>query len=66
VLHAGRVERRAPPALVVLRELDVVALTVHPDDDVSDAAPGVEPAVEAGDGRMARCGAQGGEPYGGA
>ena len=38
--------RISPAAFVVLGELDVVALAVHPDDDVTDAAPGVEPAVK--------------------
>src|SRR5262249_16341717 len=46
MLHAGRVERRPPAALVVLRQLEVEALTVHPNSDVADAGPGVEPCVE--------------------
>src|SRR5439155_18849281 len=46
VLHTTRVERRAPATLVVLGQLQIVALPVHPDDDVADAAPRVEPAVE--------------------
>ena len=36
VLHPGRVERRAPALLVVLGQLEVVALAVHPDGDVPD------------------------------
>src|SRR5438128_1968945 len=43
VLHPGRVEGRPPALLVVPRELEVEALTGHPDGDVSDAGPGVEP-----------------------
>jgi len=46
VLHPGRVEGRSPPALVVLSQLEVEALPVHPDGDVTDAAPGVEPDSE--------------------
>jgi hypothetical protein len=61
VLHARRLERRAPPALIVLRELHVVAVAVHPDNDVTYAAPGVEPAVDGGEGGMVWCGMQGGE-----
>jgi hypothetical protein len=46
VLHAGDVERRPPSALVVLRQLHVVALPVHPGGDVPDPGPGGEPRVE--------------------
>jgi hypothetical protein len=46
MLHPGRVERRAPAAHLVLRQLQVVALAVHPDGDVADAEPGVEPGPE--------------------
>src|SRR4029450_3671894 len=46
VLHPGRVERRAPAALVVARELEVEALVRHADCDVADAGPGVEPCAE--------------------
>jgi len=46
VFHARRVERGAPSSLVVLRQLKVEALTVHPDGDVADAGPGVEPKAE--------------------
>jgi hypothetical protein len=46
VLHAGRVERRAPAAFVVLGQLEVEALAVHPDGDVPDAGPGVEPGAQ--------------------
>src|SRR5262245_12374216 len=45
-LHAGRVERRAPAALVVLRQLEVEALAVHPHGDVADAGPGVQPGAQ--------------------
>jgi hypothetical protein len=34
---SGRVEGRAPTSLVVLNQLQVEALTVHPDGDMSDA-----------------------------
>jgi hypothetical protein len=46
VFHPGRVEGRAPALLVVPRELKVVAVVRHPDGDVPDAGPGVEPAAE--------------------
>jgi hypothetical protein len=46
MLHPGRVERRALAAFVVLRQLGVETLTVHPDGDVADAGPGVEPGAE--------------------
>src|SRR5262249_7608697 len=39
VLHARGVKRRAPTALVVLGQLEVKSLTVHPDGDVADAGP---------------------------
>jgi len=42
----GGVERRTPAALVVLRELEVEALVVHPAGDGADARPGVEPGAE--------------------
>jgi len=62
VLHAGGEEGGAPPALVVLRKLDVVvALAVHPDHDVADATPAVEQAMEGGEGGMAWCGVEGSE-----
>jgi hypothetical protein len=40
--------RRSPPPtpLVVLGQLKVVAQAVHPDGDVADAGPGVEPRAE--------------------
>src|SRR5438445_9571177 len=46
VLDTTRVERGAPAPLVILGQLQIVALPVHPRGDVADAAPGVEPAVE--------------------
>jgi hypothetical protein len=46
VLHSRPVERRAPAALGVLRELKVEALTGHPALDVADPAPGVAPGAE--------------------
>jgi hypothetical protein len=46
MLHAGRVEGRAPAALVVLRELQIKAWAVHAHRDVADAGPRVEPGSE--------------------
>src|SRR5215510_14319777 len=43
VLRAGRVERRAPAAVVVLSQLEVVALAMHAHRDATDAGPRVEP-----------------------
>jgi hypothetical protein len=40
------VERRAPAALVILGELKVEALSVHPDGYVADARPGAEPLAQ--------------------
>src|SRR4030095_7790469 len=45
-LHPGGEEGRAPAAVVVLRQLQVVALAVHPDGDVPDPGPGVEPGPQ--------------------
>jgi hypothetical protein len=46
MLHPGRVEGRAPAALVVARELEIEALARHPHGDVPDPGPGVEPGAE--------------------
>jgi hypothetical protein len=46
VLHPGRVERRAPAALVVAGQLEIVALAGHADRDPADAGPGVEPGAQ--------------------
>src|SRR5262249_11005874 len=51
---AGRVERRPPAALVVLGQLEVVPLAVHPDGDVADAGPGVEPGAQRPEGPVVR------------
>jgi len=45
VFHPG-VERRAPAALVVPRELKVEALVRHADSDPPDASQGLEPCAE--------------------
>ena len=42
MLHPRRVERRAPAALVVLRQLQIEALAVHSDGHVADAGPRVQ------------------------
>src|SRR5262249_45256426 len=46
VLHAGRVEGRPPAALVVLGQLEVEALAVHPGSDAPDTGPGIEPGAK--------------------
>jgi hypothetical protein len=46
MLHPSRVEGRSPSLLVVPRELQVVALASHPDGDVPDPGPRVEPRAE--------------------
>ena len=45
VLHPGRVEGRAPPAIVVLRQLQVEPLAMHARGDVADARPRIEPGA---------------------
>jgi hypothetical protein len=50
-----------PAALVVLRELEVVALAVHADGDGTDAAPGVGIGAERVEGAVIRGHGQGGE-----
>src|SRR5262249_27442310 len=54
MLHARRVERRTPAALVVLGQLKVVTLAVHADGDVADTGPGVEPCAERPEGSVIR------------
>src|SRR5262245_61172192 len=46
VLHSGRVEGRPPAALVIPRELKVVALVSHADRDPPDARPRIEVRAE--------------------
>jgi hypothetical protein len=46
MFHPGRVERGVPAGLVVLGQLEIEALAVHPDGDPADAGPGVEPDSE--------------------
>jgi hypothetical protein len=54
VLHPRRIERRPPTSLIVLSQLQVVALAVHPDSDVSDTSPGVQPDAESLEGAVIR------------
>src|SRR5262249_50938698 len=42
---SGHIERGAPVAVAILRELKIPALASHPDDDEADAGPRVEPVV---------------------
>jgi len=46
--------RRTPAAVVVLRQLQVESLTVHPDGDMADTTPGVEPYGERPEGAVVR------------
>src|SRR6185369_5862068 len=46
VLHARRVKRGAPASVVILSELKVVALAMHPHGDVPDAFPRVQPGAK--------------------
>ena len=62
VFHPGRVEGRSPAALVLARELQIVALSRHPDDDVSDPGPRVEPGAESVERATARGHRAPGEP----
>ena len=52
VFHPAPVERGSPAALVVLRQLEIEALAVHPDCNVADADPGVEPGTEGVEGAV--------------
>ena len=54
MLHAGRVERRPPPALVVAGELKVEALVGHADGDTSDPGPRIEVGAEKKKGTVSR------------
>src|SRR5262249_14005085 len=62
VFHAGCVERRPPPAFVVLGQLKVVALAVHPGSHAPDACPGVDPRAERPDSTVIRWPLKAGEP----
>src|SRR5262249_56164388 len=45
-LHAERVERRAPASVVVLGQLQVVALAMHAHGNAPDPRPRVEPRAQ--------------------
>jgi len=47
VFHPGRVEGGPPAPIIVLRELEIVALAVHADRHMTDALPRVQPRYEA-------------------
>jgi len=64
VFDPARVERRAPSALVVARELEVVALAVHADCDVADPGPRVEPRAESPQGAVVGRAREAGEAEG--
>ena len=49
VLHPGRVEGCPPALLVILGELEIVALAGHADRYVPDARPRVEPGAAPGE-----------------
>jgi hypothetical protein len=61
-VHPSRVERRPPAALVVPRELEVVALVRHADRDVPDPSPGVEPGPQRPEGEVVGRSGKSGEP----
>src|SRR5262245_43769643 len=63
VLHAGGVEGRAPASPVVLRQLQIEALAVHPDGYVADACPGVQPGAERPECAVIRGHGKSGEPH---
>jgi hypothetical protein len=46
VPHPARVERRPPAAIVVLSQLQIVALAVHANRDAADAGPRIEPRAQ--------------------
>jgi hypothetical protein len=46
VLHPRRVERCAPATLIVLSQLQIIALTVYPHGDVPNPGPRVQPGAK--------------------
>jgi len=42
----GRVEGRAPTSIIVLSQLQVITLPVHPHCDVPGTRPGVQPCTQ--------------------
>jgi len=46
VLHSRRVERRAPTPVIVLGQLQIVALAMHPHGHSPDAGPRVQPGTQ--------------------
>src|SRR5437660_10165280 len=54
VLHARRVEGRAPATVVVPRELEIVALTRHAGCNPTNAGPRIEPPAEGAQGAVVR------------
>ena len=46
MLHPGRVESGPPASVIVLSQLQVVALAMHPHRDMSNPGPRVQPRAE--------------------
>jgi hypothetical protein len=64
VRDAGDVERRAPPPVAVLRQLQIPALVMEPNGNEPEAGPGVQPAVQ--EPQLGRAGREPEEAEGGA
>jgi hypothetical protein len=54
VLHPRRIERRPPASIILLSQLQVIALAVHVHCDVSDPSPRVQPRAESVEGAVRR------------
>ncbi len=46
MVHAGGVEGRSPASVIILSQLQVVALAVHPHGDVPNPGPRLHPRAE--------------------
>ena len=65
VLHPSCVERCPPASLIVLGQLEIKALVVHPEGDVADAGPGVQPGAQHVERAVVRRSGEPGEAEGG-
>jgi hypothetical protein len=52
MLHPGRAKRRPPASLVVLSQLQIEALAVHPHRNAPNPSPRVQPGAENMDGSV--------------
>ena len=64
MLRSRRGEGGSPPALIVLSELQIVPLPVHPNRDSADAIPGIQVGPEGPECSVIRRHGTPGEAYG--